>query len=261
VTPTVPHSADHARRVRGGAAVRPRRTRPIGTRGVADRRPARGPATAAVVGRQRGVSASVRSSGMDAAPCYLDDHREDSPAGRRKRWSLGRLLSAAALRVRPLLIAPSLPVVCVCDRCAAAQYWQAAGCFGWQLASRRWRAAAWCPANSPRPSNRLIWSSAAKSRRQRLTAMAAVATPTHRPQPSPMTNPRTGCVIHAQISEKESDTGQLTPIEVTGPQAQHRRPFTSNRHAPSSLGARTPAIPGLPGLRCPATAVVRLVED
>ncbi len=43
---------------------------------------------------------------------------------------------------------------------------------------------------------------------RRLTAMAAAATPTYRPQPSPMINPETGCVIDARIPEKVSDTGQ-----------------------------------------------------
>ena len=43
------------------------------------------------------------------------------------------------------------------------------------------------------------------------------------------------------------------------PQAHSPRPFTSNRHGPSSLAARTPAIPGLPGLRCPSTTVLRLL--
>jgi hypothetical protein len=42
---------------------------------------------------------------------------------------------------------------------------------------------------------------------RRLTAMAAAATPTYRPQPSPMINPETGCVIDARIPEKVSDTG------------------------------------------------------
>ena len=48
---------------------------------------------------------------------------------------------------------------------------------------------------------------------RRLTAVAAVATPTHKgPQPSPMTNPETGCVIDARIPEKVSDTGQFRPV-------------------------------------------------
>jgi hypothetical protein len=219
VTPTVPHSPDHAGRARVDAAVQPRRTRPVGTRAMADRRPARRAATAAVVRRQRGVSASVRSSGMDAAPCYLDDHREDSPGGRSKRWSMRRPLSAAALRVRPLLIAPSLPVVCVCDRAAAPHYRQAAGCSCWQLASRRWprRGVSGELTSALEPLDSVERRQG--PRRRRLTAMAAVATPTHKPQPSPMTNPRTGCVIHAQISEKESDTGhtQIIGGEAPGP--------------------------------------------
>jgi hypothetical protein len=50
---------------------------------------------------------------------------------------------------------------------------------------------------------------------RRLTAVAAVATPTHKgPQPSPMTNPETGCVIDARIPEKVSDTCQCQPVCV-----------------------------------------------
>jgi hypothetical protein len=59
------------------------------------------------------------------------------------------------------------------------------------------------PTTPPQPDSR-----AAHSPSRGLTAMAAVATPTHRPQPSPMTNPETGCVIDARIPEKVSDTGQ-----------------------------------------------------
>jgi hypothetical protein len=68
---------------------------------------------------------------------------------------------------------------------------------------------------------------------RRLTAVAAVATPTHRgPQPSPMTNPETGCVIDARIPEKVSDTGQCRQradrrsSRSSGPRAgEHRQRF------------------------------------
>ena len=59
------------------------------------------------------------------------------------------------------------------------------------------------PTTPPQPDSR-----AAHGPSRRLTAMAAVATP-HRPQPSPMTNPETGCVIDARIPEKVSDTGHF----------------------------------------------------
>ena len=48
---------------------------------------------------------------------------------------------------------------------------------------------------------------AADTARRRLRPMAAVATATYNPQQDPVTDPETGCVIHAQISEKDSDTG------------------------------------------------------
>ena len=51
---------------------------------------------------------------------------------------------------------------------------------------------------------------------RRLTAMAAAATPTYRPQPSPMINPETGCVIDARIPEKVSDTGQKDALGLAG---------------------------------------------
>ena len=53
-----------------------------------------------------------------------------------------------------------------------------------------------------------------------LTAMTAAATPTHRPQPSPMTNPETGCVTDARISEKGLSwhrCGQVFELPATGP--------------------------------------------
>jgi len=65
------------------------------------------------------------------------------------------------------------------------------------------------PPGPPQPAS--CDSPAAHGPTPRLTAMAAVATPTHRPQPSPMTNPETGGVIHARIPEKVSDTGQVAP--------------------------------------------------
>jgi hypothetical protein len=40
---------------------------------------------------------------------------------------------------------------------------------------------------------------------RRLTPMAGVATPTYKPQSNAVTDPETGCVIDAQISDKDSD--------------------------------------------------------
>jgi hypothetical protein len=50
-----------------------------------------------------------------------------------------------------------------------------------------------------------------------------------------------------------------TPKQASRAQTHSQRPFTSNRHGPSRLDTQTPAIPGLPGLRCPSTTVLRLV--
>ena len=56
-----------------------------------------------------------------------------------------------------------------------------------------------------------------------------------------------------------SDAAHPDKRQGRKPTADSRRPFTSNRHGPSRLGTQTPGIPGLPGLRCPSTTVLRLV--